>query len=208
MFCSTMPQDSHFLRLPGELRNKIYEYVLTVPCVAQYSYIFFNFIINPPLADRAPLPTSILCTCRQIYDEAHLLPLHFDGFLAFRCYINRLSKVQLSALNGISIAMSTQGDSYIHRALPPAPFSLERLTIYIGQRQPPDYDCQRIATYVLGAVRQVTINFNPPTAVYSADELYLGEKNAIYITCPQKVKVTRWTGDRMSQLVMFNLART
>ncbi|KAH7076572.1 hypothetical protein BKA63DRAFT_412497, partial [Paraphoma chrysanthemicola] len=79
---------SPLLRLPVELRNKIYAYVLT----GNYPYPFnvMNSTMDPPkqgevsqairIMKEEPHPLALLSCCRQVHADAKLLPFELNVF--------------------------------------------------------------------------------------------------------------------------------
>jgi hypothetical protein len=94
-----------FLRLPPELRNRIYEYTLS---------FWLLGILNPwkprTYVDKwyTDCNLSILSTCRQIYAEAKLLPFRVDVFAGWPYDFNthlfpKLKSWQVDAITTIHI---------------------------------------------------------------------------------------------------------
>ncbi|KAH4935014.1 hypothetical protein HBI79_080140 [Parastagonospora nodorum] len=82
-------QDSPLLRLPGELRSRIWEYVLggyelRSMDIKNSQQITIQRMV-PPFAERRN-GTQLLRTCRQIYTETALLPYRANTFV-FYTYI-------------------------------------------------------------------------------------------------------------------------
>jgi len=71
------------LRLPAELRIKIWELVLTRPLYLHYPQRFLQYPPQPSQAEKdQPAPKSntltLLQVCRQIHQETRLLPFHLN----------------------------------------------------------------------------------------------------------------------------------
>ena len=72
------PPTSPLLRLPGELRNKIYAYVFDTP--ERWVFTFHSATVTvtctpkPASPQRFPTFLALTATCRQIRAETHLTP--------------------------------------------------------------------------------------------------------------------------------------
>jgi hypothetical protein len=81
------PQPSPFLQLPGELRNRVYEYASCEQAIAvsRAGSGKIKFMVEPhnyPTARRYPLSDLLVRTaiCREIYYEAFNLPMRLNRF--------------------------------------------------------------------------------------------------------------------------------
>ncbi|KAF2036022.1 hypothetical protein EK21DRAFT_49110, partial [Setomelanomma holmii] len=79
--------DSMFLRLPGELRNKVYRYVLGGRTLRLREEIMAKAQIEDPvvaasIGDTSDMPQNLafLAVCRKIYHETRLLPFTLNTF--------------------------------------------------------------------------------------------------------------------------------
>lgn len=116
---------SPLLRLPAELRNHIYGYVVTTPNhglwnIPEHTYLhdalngkfrpkFNDEQLRRRMAERAHAQRhlSLLSVCRQVHDEARLFPFEFNTFAfnsprLFR-FLAKLSQPQRNAIHGIKI---------------------------------------------------------------------------------------------------------
>ncbi|OMP83705.1 hypothetical protein BK809_0005086 [Diplodia seriata] len=84
-------QISPFLRLPGELRNEIYEMLLTPPDLTQQQRRAASYHSSAcrdlPKADIHP---AILSTCKQIHDEATLILYARNTFSAHGSLLTKM----------------------------------------------------------------------------------------------------------------------
>ncbi|KAH4311692.1 hypothetical protein HBI81_129930 [Parastagonospora nodorum] len=125
-------QRSPLLRLPGELRNKVYEYVLSSvtvsvfpPSDAQYRYQLHAHISGPVAAPTADPTVSnamaLTRVCRQISVETVSLPLQLFTFYinsdeSFPKFLNYLLPIQRDAIKTIQISTpdAMEGGSLFH----------------------------------------------------------------------------------------------
>jgi hypothetical protein len=69
------PESSDFLRLPGEIRNYIYAYVLTTPDETLHF---------PPPEDSSQSANQLQYVCKELHRECHWLELKFNPTLKFK----------------------------------------------------------------------------------------------------------------------------
>jgi hypothetical protein len=119
---------SPLLRLPPELRNKIYDYVcggLTV-CPTKMNTppyrLWSRYTKDRLTSDWKPLPnpTSYLLVCRQMYSEMALLPLKLNDFEIFHFrsssqFIGQLSTEQRNAIDSVSFTLDPMTTNEILR---------------------------------------------------------------------------------------------
>ena len=120
-----------FLKLPAEIRNMIYHFLLANRIVKlgicyYREYLYFaqrsnrlrtDALKNNPHPDvnhqaygtreYAPLSIALLATCSQIYDEAHLIPYSLNTF-SIRCellpvWLDRRMQFQVQAIRKLTL---------------------------------------------------------------------------------------------------------
>ncbi|KAF2831210.1 hypothetical protein CC86DRAFT_452337 [Ophiobolus disseminans] len=109
--CSTHHQQALFFRLPAELRNQDYSYVLKKgPYIFKIKYLKSidstdeRFALEPRTRNRF----GLLRTCRQIHAETVLLPfalntLHFNNVIIFKEVVDWLSNKQREVVSSITL---------------------------------------------------------------------------------------------------------
>ncbi|KAF2831016.1 hypothetical protein CC86DRAFT_281657, partial [Ophiobolus disseminans] len=101
-------QESPFLRLPGELRNRVYHYALSDVVLSVYRSG------TPPtylqvIPHSASAAASKFAVCRQVHAETHLLLFQLTTFLvysdgSFAEFVNHLTDAQRHALAIVQIS--------------------------------------------------------------------------------------------------------
>ncbi|CAO2656961.1 Nn.00g057640.m01.CDS01 [Neocucurbitaria sp. VM-36] len=115
--------ESPLLRLPGEIRNKIYIYIFRVGsvrvCCERLSPTATNAYPKHAVIHYMRRHLAIIEACRQTYAEAHRLPFTLNEIVGSAESINaaftdRFSKAQAGALTAIDISISweTQYERY------------------------------------------------------------------------------------------------
>lgn len=100
--CRKVSVTASFLRLPAELRNKIYTYVLSG----------HTYHSKPQKRTQPPYNPSLLRVNRQIYAETALLPYEltlfsFHSYRTLEHFIRARTKSQLAAVRLVDIHMLT-----------------------------------------------------------------------------------------------------
>jgi hypothetical protein len=100
-------QQSPLLRLPAELRNKIYGHVLggfiiSFPTARPRHHCLIRFKFSRKIAEFKP--SNLLLVCRQINSEAQLLPFELNEFNyripeTFKQMLDLLSDKQVNAID-------------------------------------------------------------------------------------------------------------
>ncbi|KAF1850674.1 uncharacterized protein K460DRAFT_412336 [Cucurbitaria berberidis CBS 394.84] len=100
--------ESPFLRLPGEIRNRIYEFALTASRIQvrkryilppnRTIYLYFDTCKTIKMNDNRPsnnvnLLLGITATCRQVHAEAALLPYTLNTFAIDPAALGELIKI-------------------------------------------------------------------------------------------------------------------
>lgn len=125
-----------FLDLPGEIRNQIYNQLLTLPAISK-----------PRLLGDPPLYPQILCTCQKVHQEGKQILYGSNTFLAhpnllsslprLRLYYDSISSSSLISLISryhIRVRLDCDPNFSIQKAT--AAFSgIEELTIEVFQAQ-------------------------------------------------------------------------
>jgi hypothetical protein len=102
-------QASSFLRLPAELRNQIYTYVIggeTFDIYCWRRYTPYGFATRILRKRRAFL--ALLAVCRQLYSETRLLPFRLNAFRfksqdAFHSWLDKFALDQREAIQNVSL---------------------------------------------------------------------------------------------------------
>jgi hypothetical protein len=168
-------RDSPLLRLPGELRNKIYEHVLFE---GEYSNRDVNASDaingkNPPcerlLSDSIPNRLGALRICQQTYEEAALLPFTLNVFNLVNLYDLEVMKYRLTfpqrrAITRIYVTTMARGVS----------IDLEDLKNVRGRNN------RSISAYLPG-VREVNVMYRMPlqSTIFGGSESFKKEENEL-----------------------------
>lgn len=125
-------QQSPLLRLPGELLNKVYEYVMSGVTISVFAapkrwgpYELHTNVVDPVTAltttSNALETTGLTRVCRQIHSETRLLPfrtftfhIHSDG--SFSKLLDTLLPVQRDAISTVQISTpdANEGGTLLH----------------------------------------------------------------------------------------------
>ena len=119
-------QDSPLLRLPPEIRNSIWAYVLggkvLRPMLARPNYRTFSLVLSQA---ESKDPTALLRVCRQVYAETALLPLSL-AICSFRdiwCARVALKRLKAYQRKQITICRHEVESSFNDRRASSAPYN-------------------------------------------------------------------------------------
>jgi hypothetical protein len=128
---------TQLLRLPAELRVQIWKYALGGKMFEVYCWPSYNYHKNPTrVLNRERNCLSLLRTCRQIYQEARLIPFTSNRFRiknesGFQTWLDELDTSQQEAIAELHLvtlgAMQMVGHLYYVPKLLPTTQIIQRL---------------------------------------------------------------------------------
>jgi hypothetical protein len=121
-------QSSAFLRLPAEVRNQIYAYILSgeafsIHCWRRYA----PFGIATRILRKQKNFLALLAVCHQIHAETRLLPFQLNAFRfksqdAFKSWLDKFGRDQKEAIQEVHIVTwmarhMVEGESWMSKSL-------------------------------------------------------------------------------------------
>lgn len=128
------------MRLPAELRNRIWEYTLAGHTIRPYidrgtlaTLRSEKTTIKQPLASRF----SLLRVCRRIYVESAVLPYTLSVFSFLRCWeihywVREMAPDEFALASNVRLL--SFGDLELHPSFPPSLPKLERMEVHLEDR--------------------------------------------------------------------------